>query len=78
MNEIPQNYLLTTLYDNWELLFDTTQNYQNKTKIVTTFSDFAVVLITSYSDILSEVLVNLIMQKKTINLNKLLKVRVVI
>ncbi|XP_063922297.1 uncharacterized protein LOC135136807 [Zophobas morio] len=74
LSEIPQGSLLTSLSDNWELLFDTTQNYQNKTKIVTTFSEFAVVLISSYPDTISETLVVLIMDKKAINLNKLIKV----
>ncbi|XP_044260158.1 Hermansky-Pudlak syndrome 3 protein homolog [Tribolium madens] len=74
LSQIPENDLLTALQENWELLFDTTQSFQGKTKIVSTFSEFAVVLITSQSDILSQTLVYLIMEKKSINLNKLIKV----
>ncbi|RZC40531.1 Hermansky-Pudlak syndrome 3 protein -like protein [Asbolus verrucosus] len=74
LDEIPKNNLLTTLLDNWELLFESTQSYQNKSKIVTTFSEFAVILISSQHEVLAESLVGLIMDKKAINLNKLIKV----
>ncbi|CAH0548559.1 unnamed protein product [Brassicogethes aeneus] len=72
--KISNSTLFELLMENWELLFETTQNLQNKSKNMTTFSELSVILIPHNSDLISSVIVNLIVVKKVVNLNKIIKV----
>lgn len=74
MQNITQDKLFSMLLDNFDLLFETTYSAQNKAKGVTTFSELTVLLISIYPEMLSKVFVILIMDKKVINLHKIIKV----
>ncbi|XP_030747037.1 uncharacterized protein LOC115875658 [Sitophilus oryzae] len=79
VQKITKENLSNLLMDNWELLFETTYVAQNNSnnrvqKGAISFSELAVLLITVCPEILSDLFVTLIMDKKVINLSKTIKV----
>lgn len=62
------------LLEHWELLFDSSLNTKNRSKGICTFSELAVLLISTHGDLLAETFVVLIFDKHLININKVLKV----
>ncbi|XP_018568137.1 uncharacterized protein LOC108908554 [Anoplophora glabripennis] len=74
LEKITKDSLCSLLLENCELLFETTYSLQNKNKGVTTFSELTVLLISVCPELLSFLFVSLIMDKKVINLNKIIKV----
>lgn len=68
------------LKENWDLLFETTfvsqnVNTQRSPRGTMSFSDLSVLLISVCPDVLPEILVTLMMDKKVIALNKMIKVK---
>lgn len=76
LEKITHNNLTHLLTENYDLLFDVSYSVQNKTKTSTTFTELAVLLISVCSELLSTLFVALIMEKKIISLNKMLKVSI--
>ncbi|KAJ8953684.1 hypothetical protein NQ314_007292 [Rhamnusium bicolor] len=74
LEKITKDNLCRLMLENYELLFETTHSLQNRNKGVTTFSELTVLLISVCPELLSALFVNLIMRKKVINLNKIIKV----
>ncbi|KAJ8939346.1 hypothetical protein NQ318_005707 [Aromia moschata] len=74
LETITKDDLRGLLLENHELLFETTYSLQNKSKGVTTFSELAVLLIGICPELLSAIFVTLIMDKRVVNLNKIIKV----
>lgn len=70
MNKEELNQLLL---EHWELLFDTASTTK-KSKGLFTFSELAVILMSTYGELLAELLVVLIFDKHCLNINKILKV----
>lgn len=66
------------LLEHWELLFDTASSSSSimkyRSKGFCTFSELAVMLITTHGDLLADTFVVLIFDKHCININKVLKV----
>lgn len=76
LEKISKDSLCSLLLENFELLFEITYSLQNKNKGVTTFSELTVLLISVCPELLSFLFVSLIMDKKVINLNKIIKVSI--
>ncbi|XP_056637368.1 uncharacterized protein LOC130445640 isoform X1 [Diorhabda sublineata] len=74
LDKITRDNLYLLVLENHELLFENTFTQQNKSKNVTTFSELTILLITICPELLSSLFVNLMMEKKVITLNKLIKV----
>lgn len=78
LQNITKENLVDLLLDNWDLLFETTfiaaNNPQRVQKGTVSFSDLTVVLISICPEILSEIFVTLIVDKKVIGLGKMIKV----
>ncbi|CAG9861597.1 unnamed protein product [Phyllotreta striolata] len=74
LDKITRDNLCSLILDNYDLLFETTFCAQNKNKSVTTFSELAILLVSICPELLSSVFVNLMMEKRAINLNKIIKV----
>ncbi|XP_060533460.1 uncharacterized protein LOC132706255 isoform X2 [Cylas formicarius] len=74
LRKISRERLVELLLDNWDLLFETTYVPQSKTKGVTSFSELSVLLISVCPELLADILVRLIVEKKTVNLCKIIKV----
>ncbi|XP_076256729.1 uncharacterized protein LOC143194058 [Rhynchophorus ferrugineus] len=76
--KITQDNIISLLLDNWDLLFETTYVTQNNTtkvqKGTISFSELTVLLISICPEILSDIFVTLMMDKKAINLSKMIKV----
>lgn len=79
LRNITKENLMELLKENWDLLFETTfvsQNVpQRSPRGTMSFSDLSVLLISVCPDVLPEILVTLMMDKKVITLNKMIKVR---
>lgn len=74
LEKITKDSLCSLLLEHYDLLFETTYSLQNKNKGVTTFSELTILLISLCPEVLSFLFVSLIMDKKVINLNKIIKV----
>ncbi|CAG9770856.1 unnamed protein product [Ceutorhynchus assimilis] len=78
LQNITKENLVDLLLENWDLLFETTiiaaNNLQRNQKGTMSFSDLTVVLISVCPEILSEIFVTLIVDKKVIGLGKMIKV----
>ncbi|CAG9830670.1 unnamed protein product [Diabrotica balteata] len=74
LDKITRENLRLLILENYDLLFETTYPPQHKNKSVTTFSELTILLISICPELLSSVFVNLMMDKKVINLNKIIKV----
>ncbi|XP_050299811.1 uncharacterized protein LOC126738492 [Anthonomus grandis grandis] len=78
LHNMTKETLIDLLLDDWDLLFETTiitqNNLQRNQKGTTSFSDLTVVLISVCPEILSEIFVTLIVDKKVIGLNKMIKI----
>lgn len=74
LDKITRDNLCLLILDNYDLLFETTYCPQNRNKSVTTFSELTILLIGICPELLSSIFVNLIMDKKVINLSKIIKV----
>lgn len=80
LRNITKETLMELLKENWDLLFETTfisqnVNTQRSPRGTMSFSDLSVLLISVCPDVLPEILVTLMMDKKVIGLNKMIKVR---
>ncbi|KAJ8917277.1 hypothetical protein NQ315_002294 [Exocentrus adspersus] len=74
LEKITKDNLCDLLLENDDLLFETTYSVQNKNKGVTTFSELTVLLISVCPNLLPFLFINLIVEKKTMTLNKIIKV----
>ncbi|CAH2008089.1 unnamed protein product [Acanthoscelides obtectus] len=74
IENISQQSLCDLLLENYNLVFETTYSPQSKSKGVTTFSELTILLITVCPELLCTIFVTLVIDKKVINLHKLLKV----
>ncbi|XP_072381233.1 uncharacterized protein [Diabrotica undecimpunctata] len=74
LDKITRENLRLLILENYDLLFETMYPPQHKNKSVTTFSELTILLISICPELLSSVFVNLMMDKKIINLNKIIKV----
>ncbi|XP_066255602.1 uncharacterized protein [Euwallacea similis] len=78
LRTITKENLVDLLLENWELLLDTTHllhpNALKPQKGTLSFSDLTVLLISICPEVLPEILVNLIMDKKVVGLNRMIKV----
>ncbi|CAG9815124.1 unnamed protein product [Phaedon cochleariae] len=74
LDRISRENLCQLILENYDLLIETTYSVQNKNKAVTTFSELTVLLISYCPELLSSLFVNLMMDKKVINLNKIIRV----
>ncbi|KAI4454775.1 hermansky-pudlak syndrome 3 protein [Holotrichia oblita] len=70
--DIRENGLKSILLENWELLFDQVP-ISSKHKLAS-FSELCVLIMSGYPDILSDILVALIIEKKIVTLHKMLKI----
>lgn len=80
LRNITKENLMELLKENWDLLFETTfvsqnMNTQRSPRGTMSFSDLSVLLISVCPDVLPEILVTLMMDKKVIALHKIIKVR---
>lgn len=62
------------ILEHWELLFDTPTS-KNKMKGISTFSELAVIIMSTHAELLAELFIVLIFDKHCLNINKILKVR---
>lgn len=74
LTELGAEDLHDVLLENWELLFESVDT-AGKSKVANTFSELTTVLMSVCPDTLSEILVNLIVEKRVLSLGKMLKVR---
>ena len=72
--ELGAGDLHDVLLENWELLFELV-DAPAKGKVASTFSELTTVLMSVCPDTLSEILINLIAEKRVLSLGKMLKVR---
>lgn len=80
LRNVTKENLMELLKENWDLLFETTfvsqnVNTQRSPRGTMSFSDLSVLLISVCPDVLPEILVTLMMDKKVIALNKMIKVK---
>lgn len=74
MEKITNNNLTSLLTENYEVLFEISHSIPSKSKTSMTFSELAVLLISVCPELLAMLFVDLIMDKKIISLNKMIKV----
>ncbi|KAL1501585.1 hypothetical protein ABEB36_006883 [Hypothenemus hampei] len=75
LQNITKDNLEDLLLDNWDLLFETMViPHTNPKKGITTFSDLTVLLISLGPELLPYIFVSIVMDKKVMGLNRLIKV----
>lgn len=75
LKNMTEENLTDLLLDNWEVLFDITHLPHRRTKTTMSFSQLGSFLISRCPEVLADILVVLISERKVIGLNKLIKVK---
>nr|XP_023016560.1 uncharacterized protein LOC111505899 [Leptinotarsa decemlineata] len=74
LEKISKDCIYNLVLENYDLLFETTYSVKNRNKGVMTFSELTILLISVCPELLSSIFVSLMINKKVINLNRIIKV----